>query len=245
MGDEQDWCKAERLAVAAAVAPVLRSQSERSARRVVKVYDQKTGDVVRHATLADVQRSLLETAKIELSVTEGARPTHVACEFCGRIIPVGKGSVPKSCRGGCDRQQTCAGWGPSEGRCMEVPGPLAFKPAHVRMRNGGPWRCKACGHAMRRKPAYCVECGAEMRTKDGKRGRGLRCAVCTRVARRKTIPACASCGKTLSQSARVQPIKHCRNCFRKTPEFLAKVRASAAKARDIRWSKHRERRSAS
>lgn len=140
--------KAERLAVAGAVAPTLRAQSERTRQRVVKVYDQATGEVVRHATLADVQRGILETAKIELAVGEGARPTHVPCEFCGRMVAAGKRSTPKSCRGGCDRQQTCVGWGDTEGRCNSVPGRSAFTPQAVRSRHGQEWMCQKC--AMRR-----------------------------------------------------------------------------------------------
>jgi len=90
--------KAQRLALAADVAPSLRAQSERASKRVVKVYDQATGEVVRHATLADVQRGILETAKIELEVGDGKRPSVAFCELCGRALPVRqRGTVAKTC----------------------------------------------------------------------------------------------------------------------------------------------------
>lgn len=142
--------KANRLALAGVVAPVLRSQDARTARRRVKVYDRATGEVVREISLVEAQKGLLATAKIELEVQPDERPTHVSCELCGRVLPVEKGRVPpKACRSGCDRQQTCAGWGPTEGLCDAIPPGEAFTLTRVRRRSGQPWLCDPCSKKKR------------------------------------------------------------------------------------------------
>lgn len=177
--------KAQRLALAAEVAPSLRAQSERASRRVVKVYDQATGAVVRHATLADVQRGILETAKIELECGEGKKPTHVPCELCGKPIRAGKRVSRKTCRGGCDRQQTCAG---AKGqRCDAYPPEHAWSRCAVARRNGAPWRCARCTrlHKQRELP-FCGGCKRLLNRHDIRM-----CLDCYMSSRHKSVPPTA------------------------------------------------------
>lgn len=101
--------KAERLQVAGAVAPVLRS-----ARRRPVILTGKDGAPVGVVDAKDVALSLLARSKIELSVDADERPTVVFCETCGRGIVVGpKGKVPRVCpprthlcTAGCGRRVT-------------------------------------------------------------------------------------------------------------------------------------------
>ena len=95
--------KAQRLVVAAAVAPVLRNEDEQTKSRRVALTDAD-GNVTGYTTLGEVQRQILARAKIEFDV-EG-RPAKAICEYCGRVLPVPKagGPVPKQCRYGCDRE---------------------------------------------------------------------------------------------------------------------------------------------
>lgn len=81
--------KAERLAVAGQIAPSLRAAPDRR----VALTDAE-GSVTGYTTLKEVQRQLLERAKIELEV-EGRRPEHVLCKACGTFFR------PKKQRGGC------------------------------------------------------------------------------------------------------------------------------------------------
>src|SRR5690348_3965150 len=109
----EKWNKAERLAVAGALAPNLRANSDRLSRRVVHTWNQQTGEVTRHLTGVEAVEGILRTAEIEFDVRDGARPKNVVCEFCGRVVRVAKSRsiVPLACLpedGGCHRQQTCA-----------------------------------------------------------------------------------------------------------------------------------------
>jgi hypothetical protein len=146
MGDAAEslekWNKAERLAVASAVAPLLRSQGERAlARRVARV--DKDGKVVGYTTLAEVQKSLLRRREIELETVKGVRPKAVICENCGKDVPVKRkgGRLPTMCetKGGCFRQKQCA-----RPKCRNKPTKSAFVPHCVRARNGEPWVCQSC-----------------------------------------------------------------------------------------------------
>lgn len=106
--------KAERLALAAAVAPSMRRTAEAARARVVARVDAD-GNVVGHSTLADVQRSLLERAKIEVAVDDGVRPEFVPCETCGGLIRAGKlARLPRFCAP-CARGR-CVGCGAVRGK---------------------------------------------------------------------------------------------------------------------------------
>ncbi len=132
--------KAERLALAAAVAPVLRGADAKAKNRRVALTDAD-GNVTGYTTLGEVQKSLLRRREIEIDVQDGKRPTEIACCFCGKPVPRGTHQQPRSCRnvGGCHRQKKCAGRG-----CTKRPNERSFKPAAVRSRSGRPWRCRAC-----------------------------------------------------------------------------------------------------
>ena len=53
-------------------------------------------------SLAEAQKGILATAKIEFDVYDGKRPKTVLCENCGRSIRVSKlGPVPSICLDGC------------------------------------------------------------------------------------------------------------------------------------------------
>jgi hypothetical protein len=101
---DQDWNKAERLAVAAAVAPSLRSQDDKTKQRRVALVDA-SGKVTGYTTLGEVQKSLLKARAIELEVADGVRPKEVLCRACGKTVKVPKGGfVPTVCREGCARE---------------------------------------------------------------------------------------------------------------------------------------------
>jgi hypothetical protein len=74
--------KAERLAIASAAAPVLRTLPEKTARRRVFVTG-KDGEVVRVATGAEVVKGLAEAFEIEHAVN-GGRGEERLCVACGR-----------------------------------------------------------------------------------------------------------------------------------------------------------------
>lgn len=132
--------KVERLALAAAVAPVLRRQTESAKARRVKVYSQETGEVVTEATLAEVQAGILATARIELDTAEGVKDTHRECALCGVPFSLcGKNGMTKA----CDRcrlgQTVCAGDG-----CDAAPPKREMAPSKIARRRGALWKCKAC-----------------------------------------------------------------------------------------------------
>lgn len=140
--EDEKWCKAQRLQVAGALAPRLRGASERTASRRVSRVD-KNGKVVGYITLAEVQKALLRAREIEFEVVDGARPLEVFCERCGLPIKVqGIGTIPKVCRGGCERQTVCAGFG--DDACKAKPPKRAFLPREIRKRHGDVWRCRTC-----------------------------------------------------------------------------------------------------
>lgn len=74
-------CKAERLAIAGAVAPLLRRDADRLARRLVKVYRQEDGEVVRETTLLEATRGILRTKEIEFDVV----PDPERCVICRKL----------------------------------------------------------------------------------------------------------------------------------------------------------------
>ena len=100
--------KAQRLTIAAAVAPSLRAASATSMQRKVKVYDQESGQVVRHASLAEIQKGILATARIEFDVVESSRPTRLVCEVCGGIFNDRNRGVPAKRCLKCRNRRSCS-----------------------------------------------------------------------------------------------------------------------------------------
>ncbi len=123
--------KRERLAVAGAVAPSLRTRNER---RVALV--NADGEVVRYTTVAEVQAAVLKRQGIEIAVEPGVRPKMVTCEQCGKPVAVStkSGRLPKRCKSNCGKR--CA-----EPGCEKRARSAAFTPYNVAKRNGRPWRC--------------------------------------------------------------------------------------------------------
>jgi hypothetical protein len=161
MSDASLTCKAERLAVAATVAPSLRGL--RPARRIALV--DADGHVTGYTTSKDVAAKLLERANIEIAVDDGVRPAAVVCVCCGRMISVRQGhggTVPTRC-------SSCP-----NGRCLDCAKPLG---------QFGATRCTDCYH-LRRSERLARACrrGHE-RTADNTRIRpdGSReCRLCSR-----------------------------------------------------------------
>lgn len=203
MSDEPKMRKVDRLAVAAAVAPTIRGQSERTKNRRVAVVD-KDGNVMRYTTLGEVQKAALETARIELAVQDGVRPRSRPCVRCGALVTVAKrGSIKKICDG-C-LYQACIACGRKLSRrarkCRHCAG-TAKKPVarcalcgvHVgratvwsAKKRGVPTRCRACGLAARVLPprqklpprhTLCVDCGVEVPLRSRNRHVPPRCMAC-------------------------------------------------------------------
>lgn len=145
--------KAERLAVAGAVAPSLRSGAERAkARRIAR---EKDGKVVGYTTLADVQRSLLERHKIEIAVTDGKRPKALICERCGLPFPPARKGPPARYCKKCHTAE-CDDCG------AELSGSV-LTPSAAAQRVGPP-RCAACTKERRANlPTFhCPQCGCRL-----------------------------------------------------------------------------------
>lgn len=99
MSEEERWSKVERLAVAASVAPTLRSQGATTRmRRIARV--DADGNVIGYTTLGELQQSLLKRKAIEIAVQPGVRPEAVFCGACG--LPVPQASTGRD-RKFCDR----------------------------------------------------------------------------------------------------------------------------------------------
>ena len=90
--------KAEKLALAADVAPLLRRRAGRG-RSVTLV--GKDGAPVGTVTDIDIAKSLLARSEIEFDVLPGKRPAWVSCKTCKRPVEVQKlARVPVYCRPG-------------------------------------------------------------------------------------------------------------------------------------------------
>lgn len=95
--------KAQRLMVAAAVAPSLRRVPEEVKRR--RVGRLRDGVVVGYTTLGEVQEALLRARQIELEVSDECRPKENLCRNCGKTFRVGpRGTVSILCPQGCNRR---------------------------------------------------------------------------------------------------------------------------------------------
>lgn len=209
--------KAERLAVASAIAPVLRATSEATKRRRVAVVDAE-GNVVGYRTLAEVQEKLLEAKKLELEVDDGVRPKELMCRQCGSIFIIGsRGPQPGLCNG-CKR-----------GRCVQC---KRVRPS--RPQDGKPNElCAGCLRDQRRQRradfleqvarVQCIKCGGAVGRSAGaaavRNGRPATCRRCflgdSRVA---VLPRCTSCSGEIAyrtawaaKKAGYQP--RCQRCY--------------------------------
>lgn len=98
--------RADRLALAAVEAPILRSASEKTLARRVGLVD-KDGNVVGYTSGREALKALAKAHDLEHVVDDGVRPREVVCQNCGKTVKVGKaGKVPSVCLKGCVR--TCA-----------------------------------------------------------------------------------------------------------------------------------------
>jgi hypothetical protein len=142
--------KAERLALAGAVAPAVRSAADRLRARRVTLYSQEAFDkggvrldeVVTGYTTADkVIESHLERQKIEIDVSDGVRPDVVVCELCGRVVrTLPFGPVLRRCEGRDCLDWRCGG-GVAGEPCDKIAPRHQRTPHRVARRNGNPWRC--------------------------------------------------------------------------------------------------------
>ncbi len=186
--------KAERLAVAGAIAPSLREGSERARRRRVAVVNAD-GEIVRYTTLAEVQRALLERQQIEIETGEGVRPKEIMCGRCGRTEKVSaRGGVPLVCS-----------------RCRNVKCSDCKLPLNPTALWRGNVRCTEC-HARARTipPATCVDCRKDL-SASGRRRAAKRCVRCNARHRTKPRPSCCFCGVSLRRSNRA--VHQCQPCF--------------------------------
>jgi hypothetical protein len=156
--------RAERLALAGAVAPRVRSQSDRAAmRRVARVNAE--GKIVGYTTLAEVQKALLERERIEMETVDGVRPKGKICEQCGKPTRVGgSGKLPSICRD-CRRRP-----------CVDCGKRLSQGATYAALKEKREMLCLLCTRRRKRKPpSKCVDCGKAL----GQR-RSKRCALCNR-----------------------------------------------------------------
>lgn len=250
MNEQSDkWNKAERLAVAGHVAPRLRDQAERAAKRRVALTD-KDGNVVRYTTLAEVQASLLLQKKIELEVIEGKRQAEYICEECGTLV---RRPNPKATGGKrCDACSflSCADCGKKLPRCYSAP-------SFVKKRKGRPPYCGECAAKHRKKKPLpvCETCKKTLhRTRQPNADGRLFCSPCkNRMKREATARAhpCANCGQPLPLKKIYQGGKYCSGCYTterrketvaqklKDPTFAAKVAENLAKGREIKRCKQK------
>jgi hypothetical protein len=174
--------KAERLAVAGVIAPVLReSEGHARERRVALV--NASGEVTGYSSVSEVRRSILLRARIELDVQPGSRPKKTVCERCGCLIRVGKtGKSPRwhrSCRP----------------RCIVCRAEFG-RPGRASGKTG---RCVSC--CKKKTPTRsCLGCGKNLSI-TSVYGGSVRCTHCAGKARMKPRPSCADCGRPLPASA--------------------------------------------
>lgn len=187
--------KAQRLAVAGLVAPVVReSAASNQARRVALV--DADGNVTGYTTLAEVQRQILERAQIEFEVQPDKRPERSVCVKCGAVFRQKPGGLAKQCEG-CRR-----------GTCLDCHAQLPVQSnANKRRRK----RCGACSIAHRKaarldkvKRWCCTDCGAPTSSSNTKR-----CRSC--YEKSTGHRACSKCGAVL-RGASTRALGICRWC---------------------------------
>lgn len=98
MGAAEKMTKADRLAVAAVVAPTLRCVDEKLKAKRVTIYSRETGETLRTTTYAEVLAGLGEEFSIAHAVEDGFRPKVGTCRLCGSAIDIPlRGPVPIAC----------------------------------------------------------------------------------------------------------------------------------------------------
>lgn len=189
--------KVERLAVAAHIAPSLRSTA---LRRVART--DKNGNVIGYSDIGEIQQALIGRAKIEIDVHEGTRPRRVVCDVCGKICRVrGTTGRPAS---RCDECNT-----PLCTKCKKPLGRKASAPSRrsksglckaCRLEKMAKWKCVSCqkkvsptlakrrliirGKVMCNACTFRCACGARLDsaktypTRDYQEGKELMCAKC-------------------------------------------------------------------
>jgi hypothetical protein len=177
--------KAERLAIAGAVAPSVRAGAASARERRVGRLDSD-GNVVGYTTLAEVQRALLERDRIEFDV-DAERPARLVCPECGGLM------VAK--RKGKERRRCDACTHP---RCL-----TCGKRARS-IKNQGTretyvcWSCTAKSlRASAKAPTYatCSDCGAQKARSSGQRCRPCASAAMAAVIRHR----CEDCSKPMKR----------------------------------------------
>lgn len=242
---ETRWNKAERLAVAGAVAPSIRSQE---LRRVARVDSE--GNIVGYSTLAEVQASLLKRHEIEIEVTDGVRPKEWFCEKCGLPCKVRhRQTVPR-----CERCTflKCADCGKAFPRCYSAPSmqrrghkEKVCRPCMSKRVAAAKPRCAVCNVAIN------VHLRWQYRKRWGE-SEPLRCGPCLRKHHKLPVPTCSVCFKELSVSSRRgkraregKPL-FCPDCYRgevrsliakekiaKDPVFAEKVKKAMTKGHEL------------
>lgn len=142
--------EAERLAIAGAVAPILRSIPDRVTKRRVKVYSRETGETLREAEYGEALRGLAEAYALEHAIDEAQAHESAKrgvrrslCQQCGLEFEYpNDGGV----RAACGKCKTL----PCAGGCGRTPPKSALEGTKIRRRRGRPWVCKSCAGDVRR-----------------------------------------------------------------------------------------------
>lgn len=149
MSTEPHMSKAERLAIAGAIAPRMRETEELARTRRVRLYNQQTGEETGSATLADARAGILKRAGIELETRPGVRPSQVLCLSCRNLFKTRPGPTPKYCH-------TC-----KAPKCKRCDAQLKAAPSLKKGRRRG--LCFACWRVSRKentaRSRTCSDCG--------------------------------------------------------------------------------------
>lgn len=210
MPDEQaeKWNKIERIAVAGHAAPRLRAQSEETIKRKVHLVD-KDGNVVRYASVAEVQAGLLRRRDIEFDVTDNVKPKTKICTSCGRTF------APQSRTG--RRCRSCL-----HPNCADCGKPLPFAGTQVKKKRDV--RCFDCSMAFKKANAKyptCEGCGVQLKNYTAKE-----CRPCRVNRMRPPDVSCKACGAALSTKGRVKAragtgTGYCLKCHRQNSSSVS------------------------
>lgn len=135
--------KAERLAIAGQIAPILRSQGDKSKRKV-KIVD-KDGNIIGESTIGELQKQILKRAEIEFDVHEDKNPIYILCDICNKPIMFktvtnNKGHSPKKRHPECYKEHR---------RLYSM---------HRRKQRDKLGLCIECGKKRENKTKYCSIC---------------------------------------------------------------------------------------
>lgn len=157
--------KAQRLAIAGAIAPVLRSQSESTSQRLVKVYDQTRDpaatEALYEAPAAEVQKGILRSIGVEFDVDVESDKARSRCpgwgeEGCSKRAPLSamkacrvsaRGASPWRCSRHVQLARMGSDWRPQPscaGGCGSSTPNHENRPSAVARRGGEGWRCYPC-----------------------------------------------------------------------------------------------------